>query len=776
MFRLGLLGSPCIVDAEDNLLAGRASQRHRLALLSLLALSPARAASRDKLLAYLWPERDASHGRNLLRQSVHVVRKALGDAVILTSGDDLRLNTTLLRVDVLEFEAAIARSDHRDAIALYRGPFLDGFFLEDAPEFEHWAERERRRLEQTFGSTLEELASAAEAEHDFARAVEHWRMRAAHDPYDARVAQRLMRALEADGNPIAALQHATLYARLLEEEFGAAPPSEVLELAERIRAHPAVTSRAASEEYSPDNVSGSRDRGAIVGGSADTLPPTPALRARIRPRWAVPGAAAILVLAILIRMLWPGGDHAGTAGIGAWEPSIAVLPLGSPGNDSLDAALAQSMTEELIAMLARTGGLRVLASTSTTGFRDRQVDARAIADSLSVSYLLEGSVQKTDSRLRVHIRLVDGRDGSTRWSEEYRRAFDDVFSVQDEIARAVAGELGLRFDRERQLLRHRTRNVAAYEFYVRGWDPVLLRSQSGVWRATEYFQQAIAADSTYAAAHAGLALMYIRRARTTGDPLTPPAELIALAEDAALSAVELDESLAEAHYALAQVRETMLDFPAAERAIRRAIELDPTRSVYRRRLAYLHGWAGRAEDELMEARRALDTDPLNPYAHVALAGALFGTHRYDEALAQLERVAAFQPPLQAYDFIAAQIHAKQQRWPEAIAALRPQAEAGDPLFVALLGYVLARAGQRDEASRILSDLLERQESAGFRSFQVAVVYAGLGDRDQAFVWLDRSIDDHSISSLIMGPTFDHLHDDPRFQRLKARLGLANPSP
>jgi tetratricopeptide (TPR) repeat protein len=219
------------------------------------------------------------------------------------------------------------------------------------------------------------------------------------------------------------------------------------------------------------------------------------------------------------------------------------------------------------------------------------------------------------------------------------------------------------------------------------------------------------------------------------------------------------------------VLEARLKIPEAEREIRRAIALDPTRSVYHRSLGYVLAWTGRYDLELEHARRALETDPLNPYAQLALGGALSVVGRHDEGLAQLERVAAIQPPLQALAFVKAQIYASQQRLPEAIAALRPQAEAGDPLFRGLLGYMLARAGQRDEANQLLGELIERTKSTGTGAFQVAMVHTGLGDLDQAFAWLDKSIDDRSISSMVMGPVFEVLHGDPRFQKLRVRLGL-----
>lgn len=486
--------------------------------------------------------------------------------------------------------------------------------------------------------------------------------------------------------------------------------------------------------------------------------------------------SALVVLVLIGIVIWRGlRDEPGfpRSAAARSEPSIAVLPLTNLSSDSAESALATGMTDDLIATLVSAGGVRVIASTSVSGFKGRQMDVRKIADSLGVSNIIEGGFQKIGSRVRLQVRLVDGHDGTTRWSQSYDREFNETFAVQDEIARAVVGELVLRFDKDRQLVRHHTRNMAAYELYLRGSDPVLLRSQSGIWKAQEYFQQAIAADSAYAAAHAGLALVYVRRARNANDPGMPVPKLLALAEEEARKAVALDYALAEAHNALGRVLEARLEFPSAEAEIRRAIALDPSRSVYRRSLSYLMGWTGRPHEELAEARRALETDPLNPYTIGAVASGLYGNRRYDEALAQFTRLAALKPPLQGVSFAIAQCYVKKQMLPEAIAVLRPQAEAGDPLFLALLGHVLALAGQRKEANHILTEVIARRERTGGGAFHIAVVYAGLGDFDQTFDWLNKAVDDRSIGSFIMGPMFEDLHRDPRFQLLRKHLGLQN---
>jgi DNA-binding SARP family transcriptional activator len=196
MNRVRLLGAPAL-ERDGSFVTGRAAQRHRLALLALLALSPGNRLGRDRLIATLWPESDAERGRNLLKVATYVLRSALGEDVLLTVGDELRLNTDLVIVDVAEFDAAVEQGDHARAIELYPGPFLDGFFLSDAPEFEQWVDGERARLASAYAGALEGAADAAAVAGDATTALNWWKLRAAHDPYDSRVALRLMHAFDA---------------------------------------------------------------------------------------------------------------------------------------------------------------------------------------------------------------------------------------------------------------------------------------------------------------------------------------------------------------------------------------------------------------------------------------------------------------------------------------------------------------------------------------------------------------------------------------------------
>jgi tetratricopeptide (TPR) repeat protein len=247
--------------------------------------------------------------------------------------------------------------------------------------------------------------------------------------------------------------------------------------------------------------------------------------------------------------------------------------------------------------------------------------------------------------------------------------------------------------------------------------------------------------------------------------------------------VALDDSVAEGHAALGLVRmHVQRDYRSAEIEFKRAIELDPMRGLAREWLALLYLRTGRPVEALAETRRSLEIDPLSPTAHAEVAYALIANGRYDEALAHLAHIQNVQPPLLRIAQIAAQAYAMKEMWEEAIAAIRPQAErdlaaaSSTSQSAALYGYLLARSGQREEADRVLQTLLARSQRTGTGAFDVAAVYAGLGDFDQAFAWLDRAIDDRSVRPThfsIMSPLFEDLRRDPRFERVKERLGIQN---
>ena len=448
----------------------------------------------------------------------------------------------------------------------------------------------------------------------------------------------------------------------------------------------------------------------------------------------------------------------------ASSPSIAVLPLASTGLVAGDTALANGMTEELISSLGKGGRLRVIASTSVLALQSRHLDVRQIAESLRVSHVLEGSLQKIGSKLRMQVRLVDARDGLTRWSETYDRETGDILAVQDDIAHAVAGELDVRLaagESRSTPPRRYTSNIVAYQWYLQG------KSERRNSDALEAFQKAIAADSNFAPAYARITWAYLNQ------PGTVPGDYPvwrARAEQAARRALALDETLAEARSALGWVLSaTDGALSAAEAELKRAVAIEPT--VYRgyEGLARLYALTGRPAEQLAAARRGLDVDPYSVQAIREMALALNMNGRCDETLELLRPLKELSPPAGLAGLIRGLCYGRKQMWPEAIAEFRWAHETGARAALGLLGYALARGGSRDEALNILSDLLAgRQYSHG--AFGIALVYTGLRDYDRAFAWLYKAAEEGSSRVYIVDPLFEDLHRDPRWDRTRVFRG------
>jgi tetratricopeptide (TPR) repeat protein len=345
----------------------------------------------------------------------------------------------------------------------------------------------------------------------------------------------------------------------------------------------------------------------------------------------------------------------------------------------------------------------------------------------------------------------------------------------DEIAWAVAREFDRRErgDTARQRPAERTSSIPAYELYLRGNDPALLRSDSAARRGLGYFERAVALDSNYAAAWAGLARLGYRTSQSA--PIAERPRLRAAAETAAWRAVTLDPTLADGHGMLGLFRTMARDFSAAEAHLRRAVALDPARAGFREWLSNFLLTTGRMQEALAEAERAVALEPLSPSARAELGRALIASGRCDEAMPHLSRVMAVDPPLLRAAPLIAQCHGRRGRWAEAIATLRGQADRGDALATAFLGYMYARAGQREEAAAIQARLEQRAGRGAEGAYYLAFVPAALGDRDEAFKWLDLGLKDGSFgfpsgrSVPFTDPPFDDLRADPRYERLRVRF-------
>ena len=766
-FSLWLFGSPWIERVDGTLVSGRAAQRHRLGLLALLALAPGGRAARDKLMAYLWPEADAERARNLLNVSVYVLRRALGDAAVLSSGDDLRLNPAVIGVDVAQFEAALAAGDRAAAARLYAGPFLDGFFLSDAPEFERWVERERKRLAGAHEAALEALAEAAEAEHDIPAAVQWWKARATQDPYSGRVAVRLMRALDAAGDRAGALQHARQHAALLREEFDAGPDPEVTGFAERLRLEsPARTA--------PERLAGETGRaapppqpvataGGIRGMSAGGARPT--------RRSRTTAAALLFGLAIV-----------GAYGIREMRSapstrSIAVLPFVNLGGDE-EEYFSDGLTEELITALSRVREIRVVARTSAFAFKGENRDIREIGRVLNVVTVVEGSVRRDGERVRVTAQLINAADGFHLWSETYDRRLTDIFEIQRDVAVRIAEALEAELspgDRER-LARRATEDPEAHILYLKGRHFWGQRTGPALLTAIDYFERAIAADPGYAQAHAGLATAY---ASLGVHAYVRAEEARERMRHAALRATEIDPNLAEARTALAAYRQLFeWDWASAEREFRRAIALDPDFPTAHLWYGYMLESLGRYEEAAAEIGRSVELEPLAAGGYSALGFAQFLAGHTARALEHIDHALQLDSTGWMTHSQHGQIREAMGEWDAAIASYERAVtySGGATKPMGSLARAWALAGREDEARRMLAPLVSEAERTGWHTPLVATVLLALGDVSGAIDWLEQAYVERQPDLLHIpaDPRFAALRDEPRFLALLDRIGLPRP--
>jgi TolB-like protein/DNA-binding SARP family transcriptional activator/Tfp pilus assembly protein PilF len=698
--------------------------------------------SRDKLIATLWPETPAARARHSLSDALHVLRKVLGEQAIVAAGDELRLDPNILASDVAAFEAAVEGGDLERAVELYGGPFLDGFFVTGALEFDDWAAAERERLARAHGGALERLAEEATARNDPRAAAGWWSRRSAQDPYDARIAVRLMETLAAAGDRAGAIQHAVTHAVLLRRELDAEPDPVVTDLARRLRQEP--------HAWRPPEAVSVPKRG--------------------RPALVLAAAASLLLIILSVALLSRDRQNAADeprdpAAVAAPErevpqASIAILPFENMSADPDNEYFADGLAEEILNALADVPGLKVAARTSSFSFKDKDVDIPTIATALGVRTVLEGSVRKSGDRVRITAQLVNAEDGLHLWSETYDRDLDDIFVVQEEIARAIVGALEVRLATGAALVERPTENQEAHEEYLRGRFLWSQRTPESFRAAAEHLERAVELDPDFALAWAGLADVYFN---------LPGWEK---AREAAERALELDPNLGQAHIALGMHHAGKFAWAAADEEFRRGIELDPRYPRGHLEYAYFLGPQGRLDEALEHARIALELDPLSLGIGRGYAIILMYAGRYEEALAAADRVSELDPNFATNVAIYFIIYAVQGRWREATEAAVRFAElyGWNPEAMRHLMVAMERHAQEGRPVPIPTDL---GEGTGGPFYQ-AVHLGMLGQPDSTMAILERMYEDGNPQLQRAGiePWLAPLHDDPRFVALLDKIGLA----
>ena len=453
---------------------------------------------------------------------------------------------------------------------------------------------------------------------------------------------------------------------------------------------------------------------------------------------------------------------------------IAILPFANISPDPADEYFSDGMTDELIAVLSKIGGLRVVARTSVMRFKGEKATANRIGQELKVGSLIEGSVRKSKDQVRITVQLVDTESEEQLWTETYNRNLQDIFSVQSDIAQQVAKALEVRLGvRENSALRReQTQNPEAYSFYLKGRHRWNLRSENEINRAIKYFEEAIGRDPGYALAYAGLADCYsilgyyaFRR----------PVAVYPRAKELAEKALSLNESIAEPHASLGEVlMQYFFDWKKAGSELDRALELNPSYATAHFWRATHHMALGRTDDSLTQVRKAVELDPLSMIILTDAARNLYLARRYDEAINQYQRSLDVDPNFPIAHKGLAEVYAQIGKYDEAVSEIeRAIALSGRSIFILDdLGYIYARAGKREDARKVLEDLDKLANDEYVPSYGRAVICAALGNKEDAMNWLEKAYDERNfLVYLKVDPAFDTLRKEERFLSLLDKMGL-----
>jgi eukaryotic-like serine/threonine-protein kinase len=454
------------------------------------------------------------------------------------------------------------------------------------------------------------------------------------------------------------------------------------------------------------------------------------------------------------------------------QPSIAVLPFTdmSPGKDN--EWFGDGLAEEIINALTKISGLKVIARTSAFAFKGKQEDVRRIAEALSVTSILEGSVRKAGNRIRITAQLITAADGSHLWSERYDREMNDVFAIQDEISQAIAEKLRVGLSGDRALIKRHTENVEAYNLYLKGRYHFFTFTAEGLAKSLENYRGATELDPDYALAWSGLSETYWQLGR---QGYMPPREANEQCQQSALQALELDEMLPEAHSMMAALRVSEFDWKGAEGEYHRALELDSKSE--QALTSYTHYYLlpmQRFEEAVAASRKVLAQNPLSPINHAVLGLMYFFLGQSDRGIEQIRHALEIDHNYYIAHFYLGISYVRVSKFDEGIRALEAASQLSDrsPYVQGYLGAAFAGIGRIGEAQKILEELLELAKRTYVPPSSFALLYAALGEIENGFNWLEKAVDerDSRIIYLLLMPSFP-LRSHPRYHALLRKMNL-----
>ncbi len=708
MITVQLLGGACL-RSGDAPVGGPPAQRHRIALLTLIVSAWPQPISRDRAMALLWPERDVANSRRLLNLAVHVLRSALGERVIASTGDGLLFNPNAVTCDLHDLRAAIAADSCERVVQLYTGSLLDGFHLGDSIEFTYWLDERRNELAHAYVGALFALAERQEESGDVHGRVRTCLKLVAADPHSAKNAQVLIQALDAAGDRAGAIQHASEHAQRLRADLGLEPDEGVVALAKQLR-------EAGAKRQA--------------------------------------------------RLAAPGGPRPSSVAV------LPFLDL-SADHEHEREHLGDGITEDVIAHLSKIRALKVIAGTSVVRFKVRRQSLKEIGVTLGTATVLDGSIRRVGDRVRVVAKLIDVETDQHLWADTYDGQLSDIFSVQTDVALQIAASLKAELspDEQARVRMEPTRDIHAYQLFLQARHCFIEYNIEAITRSIDLFDRAIARDPGFALAWAHLAMAYTELAedgamapdvaygRATEaarralqlDPLLGAAHctmghLKAVrefdwsgAEEGFKRALALGPSHAHTHNLYGRFCAALARYDEAITLHTRARELDPL--VHRMDLVTALLRAGRYPEAVAEAESAKALDPGHNRTRATLGWAYFLSGRRDEGLAQLEQAV--------------------------------ELSRNHPGWMGQLGEAYGMAGNTKKARAILLELENRARASFISPYYFAYVYTGLGEFDRAIDWLERAVASRTgpvygiKGSFLLAPLQKH----PRFRVLLRQMNL-----
>lgn len=814
-YQVRSFGGLSLLDSDGEQINAVQAHTKRAAVLAYLATHPAgEAVDRGELLPLLWAEHTEKEARNSLRAVLTRLRDRLPDEALGGKGENrLWLRGSVVTSDVRAFQQALQEGRPRDALDLYRGPFLEHVHISNARPFNRWAEERRsayrRRAYQaalTVGQEAYETGELAEAERAYRQALDL-------EPLKEEAAAGLIRALGAQGERTDALKLYEAFSERLEEELDLSPSEELEELAERIRSEP----EGASTEESARKGGGAPVESAVDHAGADK-----GLMAR--PQLSAP--AVLLTLALIGAAVWWGGRSAGepagggsTSAAGPERPTIAVFPFQNLSGNEEARPFVRGVHSELLTRLSSVDGLAVMSRSSVGPYRDTELTLSAVADSLGVEWILEGGVQQSGNRIRVNAQLIDPDTDTHVWAASYEQELtaENLFRIQEELTRKIVRALDVELtpEDERQVAAVPTPSTAAYELYLqaKAIEEEGPHTDAANARKIRLFRRALELDSTFAGAWAGLADALVDRSWSRRWSTAWADSALAVAD----RALKLDPELARAHIQLGDAHWVLGNTERQLEAYRRAWQLNPDLPGVTNNLITLLDRQGRYAEKLKWLDRALRTSPqpANQVGTLVETNVLLGRESVADAWreyarrreltlteteftvallyrGEVDRATALLGELADGEETVNDIRRRalvelyEGDWKQARGLYRRLYSASGRIYGLFddrigLAWSLDRLGQTREARKI-SERVREDATEAIDSgvpmpavrHRLAVAHLLLGDTANSLEWLEAAVDagGRRLPVLETAPTLDPLRNYPRFQALMDRVANA----